>query len=188
MTEVVEQSTDQAVNPEEKNTQEVVKTYTQDEVNGLVTKESRKAQEKIFKSLGFDDINSAKDGLSKLKEWQESQKSESEKQAEALASKEKELESYIQLNKALESQLAALKLGVTADSVDDVIALAERIVSDEVSIDDAISQVLSKYPQFGNSTPNVEKSPTITVGGNPAADSSSSKTDPFQAVLNGYKK
>ncbi|MEX2784453.1 hypothetical protein AB3331_04615 [Streptococcus sp. H49] len=169
MPEDIQQNTDQSVNTGENNEPETqVKTFTQEEVNGFVTKEAKKAQEKIFKSLGFEDIKSAKEGLEKLKEWQDSQKSEAEKQSETLAATEKELAAAQAENKNLEAKLAAFGKGVNAESVDDVITLAERLVNDEVSIDDAISQVLKKYPQFGAETPKEEeKPPTITVSGNP---------------------
>ena len=101
------QSTDQPVNAgeQESSTQEqAVKTFTQDEVTGLLAKESKKAQEKIFKSLGFEDIKSAKDGFAKLKEWQDSQKSEAEKQAEALAAKDDELVATKAENKTLQAK------------------------------------------------------------------------------------
>ncbi|MBF0778176.1 hypothetical protein [Streptococcus cuniculi] len=179
MVEDIQETTDQSVNTGENvesQTQES-KTFTQEEVTGLVAKESKKAQEKIFKSLGFEDIKSAKDGLAKLKEWQDSQKSESEKQAEALAVKEQELESALSEKKTLEAKLSALTLGVNTEAVDDVIILAERLVSDDMSIDDAIGQVLKKYPQFSKQEAvEGEKVPTITVAGNPSAQTGDSVT------------
>ncbi|KXT79109.1 hypothetical protein [Streptococcus sp. DD13] len=120
------QHTDQAVDPGENQVQESTeqtRTFTQEEVTGLVAKESKKAQEKIFKSLGFEDIKSAKEGFEKLKAWEDSQKSESEKNAEALAMKEQELAEALSSNKNLEAKLSALTLGVTAESVDDLIFL-----------------------------------------------------------------
>ena len=171
MPEDIQAQTDQPVNagePTESQTQEQpVKTFTQEEVTGLVAKESKKAQEKIFKSLGFEDIKSAKEGLQQLKEWKDSQKSEAEKQSEALATKEKELEQALSDKKTLEAKLSALTLGVNADSVDDVITLSARLVSDDVSIDDAIAQVLQKYPQFGRTEQAEEKKPRFSAGGNP---------------------
>ena len=87
------QNTDQTVESGDKKVQESTeqaRTFSQEEVNGLVAKESEKAQEQIFKSLGFEDIKSAKEGFEKLKAWEDSQKSESEKSAEALTAKEQE--------------------------------------------------------------------------------------------------
>lgn len=183
MAEDIQETTDQSVNTGDgvQESTEQVKTFTQEEVNGLVTKESKKAQEKIFKSLGFDDIKSAKEGFEQLKAWQDSQKSEAEKQSEALASKDKELDTVRAENKALSAKLSALSLGVNAESVDDVIALSERKVSDDVSMEDAIKEVLQKYPQFGAQVPEPaeEKKPSFSVGGNPAVQQGGLTTENF---------
>ena len=173
MPEDIQAQTDQSVNTgentESQTQEQPVKTFTQDEVTGLVAKEAKKAQEKIFKSLGFDDVKSAKEGLQQLKEWKDSQKSEAEKQSEVLAAKEKELEVALSSQRLLEAKLSALTLGVNAESVDDVITLSNRLVSDDVSIEDAIGQVLQKYPQFGRVEQTEEKKPTFSTGGNPSA-------------------
>lgn len=187
------QNTDQTVESGENKVQESTeqaRTFSQEEVNGLVAKESKKAQEKIFKSLGFEDIKSAKEGFEKLKAWEDSQKSESEKSAEALNAKEQELAKALSDNKTLSAQLSALKQGVNADSVDDVIALSERLVSDEVSIDDAIKQILTKYPQFGTKQEQDEEKPkpTFATAGNPTAVSAGGEVDPFQSIIDSYRK
>jgi len=162
-----DQSANTGENTESQTQEQPTKTFTQDEVTGLVAKEAKKAQEKIFKSLGFDDIKSAREGLQQLKEWKDSQKSEAEKQSEALATKEKELEAALSSQRLLEAKLSALTLGVNAESVDDVITLSNRLVSDDVSIEDAIGQVLQKYPQFGRTEQPEEKKPRLSAGGTP---------------------
>lgn len=173
MADDIQTQADQPVNAgentEPQTQEQPVKTFTQEEVSGLVAKESKKAQEKIFKDLGFENFKSAKEGLQQLKEWKDSQKSEAEKQSEALATKEKELKQALSDKKNLEAKLSALTLGVNAESVDDVITLSARLVSDEVSIEDAIGQVLQKYPQFGRAEQSEEKKPTFSAGGNPMA-------------------
>ena len=60
------------------------KLFRQEDVNNIVAREAKKAQEKLLKQLGIDDFDSAKEGLEKFREWQESQKTEAEKQAEQL--------------------------------------------------------------------------------------------------------
>ena len=158
-------------------------------MNGLVAKEAKKAQEKIFKSLGFEDVKSAKDGLQQLKEWQDSQKTEAEKQAEAIADKEKQLEAMRLENQQLTAKYAALTLGVRSDAVDDVIALAQSKVTDDVTINDAIAEVLAKYPQFGNvpEEPKEEPKPSFSIGGTPAVKEEG-KVDPFEAIIASYGK
>ncbi|HEP1387787.1 TPA: hypothetical protein ACUBUW_001778 [Streptococcus pyogenes] len=149
------------------NNQQEDKAFTQDDLNRVGTKEHSKGYNKAVKDLGFDDVESAKDALKAFQEWQESQRSESEKQTEILNAKDKELEEARANNKALNAKLAAMSLGVNAESIDDVIALSERLVTDETSIEDAIKTVLGKYPHFGQTK---DKAPKITVAGNPSAD------------------
>lgn len=148
------------------------KTFSQEDVTRISTKEHKSGYSKAIKDLGFSDLETAKNALAEYAKWQESQKSEADKQAEALTAKDRELANAQAENKVLASKLAALSKGVNTESVDDVIALAERLVTDEVSIDDAIGQVLAKYPQFGKQEPVEDKKPTITVPGNPSAQSS----------------
>mgnify|MGYP001197125342 CR=1 FL=1 len=141
------------------------KTFTQEDVNNIVAKEAKKAQEKLLKKLGIDDFDNAKEGLKKFKEWQDSQKTEQEKQQELLDNLSKEKESLSSENANLKAQLSALKQGVNADSVEDVVALAERLVNDETTIDDAIKQVVEKYPHFADSAEEKQQDkPTFSTG------------------------
>lgn len=166
MENVTNENVDQETTGLENNQQED-KAFTQDDLNRVGTKEHSKGYNKAVKDLGFDDVESAKDALKAFQEWKESQKSESEKQTEILNAKDKELEEARAINKALNAKLAAMSLGVKAESIDDVIALSERLVTDETSIEDAIKTVLGKYPHFGQTK---DKAPKITVAGNPSAD------------------
>jgi hypothetical protein len=128
--------------------QEPTKTFTQEDVNNIVAKEAKKAQEKLLKQLGIEDFNSAKEGLQKFKEWQESQKTEAQKQAERLQKLESDYNTISQENASLKAQIAAMKAGVHADYVEDVVILAQRLVNDDTTIDDAIAKVVEKYPHF----------------------------------------
>ena len=138
------------------------KLFRQEDVNNIVAREAKKAQEKLLKELGIDDFDNAKEGLQKFREWQESQKTEQEKQQEKLQELQTNNETLASENANLKAQLAGVKQGVKADSVEDVIALAERLVNDETTIDDAIKQVIEKYPQFAQD--EEEQKPNFTQG------------------------
>lgn len=185
MDNVVENNVDQATENLEQNQSES-KSFTQDDLNRVGTKEHSKGYSKALKDLGFDDVETAKNALKTYQDWQESQKSETEKQAEALSSKEKELEKALSDKKTLESKLSALSAGVRTDAVDDVIALAERLTNSEVTIDQAISQVLEKYPQFKNQSEE-QTVPKFTAEGNPSV-TAKTETDPFQDIVDSYVK
>lgn len=124
------------------------KTFKQEDVNNIVAKESKKATEKVLKELGIEDFENAKDGLAKFKKWQDEQKTDAEKQQETLGNLEKDKQTLTSENGSLKFQISAMKQGVIPDSVEDVVALAERLVSDETTIDEAIKQVVDKYPHF----------------------------------------
>lgn len=170
-----EDNADQAANPEGQETQETgtdsqqseetnqENTFTQEDVNNFVAKETKKQQEKLLKQLGVNDFKDAKEGMKKLKEFQESQMSEQEKQAQQLETLSGEKESLSKENQSLKAQMSALKAGVKGDSVEDVVALAERLVNDDVSMDDAVKQVIEKYPHFAEQQQE-ESKPSFTTG------------------------
>lgn len=142
------------------------KTFTQDDVNKIATKESRKATEKLLKDLGIDNFENAKEGMEKFKEWQESQQTEQEKQEKAFKELETNNNTLSEENGDLKAQLSALRAGVKGDSVEDVVALANRLVDEDTDINAAITKVVEKYPQFSQEQPKDENEdkPTFSTG------------------------
>jgi small-conductance mechanosensitive channel len=104
------------------------------------------AQSELLKGLGFDDIDSLKDVLTKYKEEQDAKKTEAEKQAEKLKSLQKQLSAKESENATLAAKVTALSKGVNAEALDDVIALAKARGGDD--IEKAIDEVIAKYPHF----------------------------------------
>src|SRR5690554_5870431 len=139
------------------------KLFRQEDVNNIVAKEAKKAQEKLLKQLGIDDFDSAKEGLEKFREWQESQKSEAEKQAERLQKLETEYNSVSEENASLKAQIAAMKSGVKTESVEDVVTLAKTLVDDDTDMNEAIKKVIEKYPHFAQEEKEEQK-PSFTTG------------------------
>ncbi|MGG4039903.1 hypothetical protein [Heyndrickxia ginsengihumi] len=169
-----EQSTDQKTDIEKKaissQNQENVKTFTQEEVTKIIANEAKKTQEKLLKQLGVDNFKNAKEGLAKFREWQDSQKTEQEKQAERLQELEQKFNSTSEENAVLRAQISAMKAGVKAESVEDVVVLARTLVNDEVDMDSAISKVLEKYPHFAQvvqkeqDNQDQQQKPTFSTG------------------------
>ena len=124
------------------------KSFTQEDVNGIAAKEARKAQEKLLKELGIEDFENAKDGLAKFREWQDSQKTEQQKQADRLKQLETNFTTTAEENADLKAQISAMKAGVQAESVADVVLLAKPMVNDDVDMEAAIAKVVEKYPHF----------------------------------------
>ena len=132
------------------------KTFSQEDVNGIVKKESSKQTEKLLKDLGIEDFSNAKEGLAKFREWQESQKTEQQKKDEKLQELETNFSSTSEENTVLKAQISAMKVGVKADSVPDVVTLAKTMLSDEMDMDAAIAAVVAKYPHFAQVEEPVE--------------------------------
>lgn len=61
---------------------EDTKTYTQEDFNNVVAKEVKSAREKLLKELGVEDFKSAKEGITKIKELREAEKTDLQKALE----------------------------------------------------------------------------------------------------------
>lgn len=128
------------------------------------TKEIKtKAQAELLKKLGFEKVDELQEVLTKYKEEQDAKKSEFELQSEKLQKIEADFSSVQTENESLRAQISAMKAGVKADAVEDVVVLAKTMVNDEVDMDAAIAKVLEKYPQFGQGKedPEPEQKPSF---------------------------
>lgn len=177
-------------NPEGKNDNdtkpnEQEKTFTQQDVNNIAAKEAKSAQEKLLKDLGIEDFNSAKEGLQKFQEWQDAQKTDAQKKDEQLNQLTDTNTSLQSENNTLKAQLSAMKLGVNSESIEDVVALAERQVSDEVTLDDAIKSVIEKYPHFKAVQEANHNKPTFI---NSDTGNNDGELDAFEAIKQKYNK
>lgn len=167
-----------------------VKGFTQKDVNNIAAREAKEAQEKVFRELGIEDFENAKEGMQKFREWQESQKTDAERKEEKLTQLEQTHLQAQEENATLKAQLDALKAGVVTESVDDVVVLAKNLVNDEVAMDAAIAQVLEKYPHFAQKQADdaevKDKSlPSFSTGKH--SSNSGKEYDPFKARLAKYK-
>lgn len=121
----------------EKTTQEE-KNFTQADVDKLI--QERVARERKNQL--------SKEELKAYQEWKESQKTEEEKKNEALTNAEKAKLAAEERANNLEAKVTCLSKGVVATFVDDVVILAKAMVTEEVTIEQAIDKVLQKYPSF----------------------------------------
>ncbi|MEC1552545.1 hypothetical protein P9D28_08910 [Bacillus haynesii] len=181
---------DPAANPEgqqqggqdpQNPSQEGEKTFTQEDVSSIAAKEAKKAQEKLLKQLGVSDFKSAKEGLQKLQEIEDSKKTEAQKQAERLQEYETQSQKLASENESLKAQMAAITAGVQSDAVQDVVTLAKPLVSDEVDMNAAIAKVLEKYPHFKGGASEEDDTAFYTVGDH----KKQTKTDSFASALFG---
>lgn len=160
------------------------KTFTQKDVNNLIKKETAQATEKLLKSLGFEGFENAKDGITKFKAWQDSQKTDAEKQAAALEQASKDLEATKAEKETLAAQLTALKFDADPEKLTDLIVLAKTRVTDEVTMDEALKQTLEQYPDFKKQQ---QQSKPSFSGGQHVPPAGNGTDDPFAAKLAKYQ-
>ena len=126
------------------------KTFTQKELDEIVKQRLDRAKKDM----------PSKDELKAFREWKDSQKTAEQKAAEQLAEVAAARDSAEREKNRLEIKVSCLAKGVPADAADDVIALAERFIDDDTTIEKAVEKVLEKYPSFRSAT----KVPGITTG------------------------
>lgn len=147
------------------------KTFTQEELDAIVKDRVARAKKG----------QPSKDDLEAFNAWKESQKTEEEKKNEALINAEKARLAAEEKATALEAKVTCLSKGVVADSVDDVVVLAKAMVTDEVTIEQAIDKVLEKYPSFKG-----EQQQQEVQGFKIGADGQKQKENPNDALARAF--
>jgi len=126
------------------------KTFTQEEVNKLMASEKESGRNSILKELGIENaaVDDTKNGLAKFREWQESQKSEAEKQAEALATAQATATKAQQEADTAKAQVLAIQKGFDPAKVDDIILVATPKVTAEKPIDKVLDEMKTSHSYF----------------------------------------
>ncbi|MGX7104892.1 hypothetical protein [Globicatella sanguinis] len=167
--------------------EEVAKvTFTQDEFNSKMAERANRAENDLLKSLGVTSKEDLQQALAEFQEFKDSQKTETEKkdeQVKALIDEKTQLQTDYD---NLKAQVEAMKLGVKDDSIEEVIQLANLKVTDEVTLTEAMKQVIEKFPMFtGTSEQAPEKKPTFVNPVNPKTDGG--EVDAFTKAFKKFK-
>lgn len=179
---------DDGDNPEGKETDKDKDKDTKSDTGTDLSPEEQKqlAEADILKDLGASSFKDVKDALKSWQEYQDSQKTEKQKTDDRITTLEQDNTAKDDQIIQLTAELAASKSGVDAENVDDVVALANSYVSDDVTIEQAIQKVVEKYPSFKG-----EKEKETKVNGVFPRETHTRKTadisDPFAAKLDKYK-
>ena len=159
--EIEEQETETDVdadNPEDKNSggkstgsdKTKGKTFTQDQVTKMMTREKNQGRNAAYKEMGIDPKDTKM--VNMFKAFIESQKTDDQKAAE------KESENQTKLNEAeqraivAEAKAEAMMLGVKPQHVDDIVTLALAKMTEDSDLKTIIGEFKTKYPVwFGES-------------------------------------
>ena len=137
------------------------KTFTQDDVNRMMTREKRQGANSVYNELGIKPGD--KKSIDAIKKFLESQKTDAEKEAEKINAENSALAEANHKLALAEAKAEAMQLGVQAQFVDDAVTLVLGKVADEdgTDIKTALGELKTKYPVwFENPSEKDDKSNT----------------------------
>ena len=148
------------------------KTFTQSEVNKMMSREKKQGRFALLKELGFKNVDDAKNFYNKYKPQEDASKTDEQKQNE-VNSQNTELQSKLATAQA---QVAAMKFGAKSEYVDDVITLALAKLDDENDdLNEIFGEIKTKHSYMFISKDEDEKGNAGKkgTGGSPSGKNSS---------------
>lgn len=152
-------------------------------VNNAPVKSAEEIQAEFLKSLGVNSIEDAQKAIKGFGEFQESQKTEAQKQADAFQKAQDQIKSQQSELSTINAKYQAVTKGVNPDAVEDVI----KLVQGAEDIGKAIDEVLTKYPHFGKAQSTDTPKPSF---GTPKYNEpqTPSEIDKWVAAFKGIRK
>lgn len=121
------------------------RTFSQDEVTRLLTREKEQGRNAILNELGVDDAEVLKQLLEEKRQKEEDEKTELQKKEAALLLAQQEKQRSDLEKQQLEAKLSAIALGVNPKRVDDVVTLAMVKVTDQKDLSEVLSEMKTAY-------------------------------------------
>jgi len=126
------------------------KTFTQEQVNKMMTREKNQGRNAALRELGIDPKDSKM--VAMVKALIESQKTDEQKAAEKDAENQTKMNEAEQRAQVAEAKVEAMMLGVKTQYVDDVVTLALAKMTEDSDLKTIIGEFKTKYPVwFGES-------------------------------------
>ncbi len=132
-------------NENENDSSKGEKTFTQSQVNRMMTKEKNQGRNSVYNELGIKPGD--KKTLAMIKSFIESQKTDEQKAAEVEQNSNKELEEANRKVIIAEAKAEAMMLGIKKQYVEDAVTLViAKIENEEADAKTALGELKSKYP------------------------------------------
>ena len=151
------------------------KTFTQEQVNGMMANEKRSAQASLLRSLGYEvKDGKTQDVINTIKGILDQGKTQQQLDQEARQKAEGDLTAEKTRADNLQAQIYAMKAGVKPDYVEDAIALLSPRVTEDKPLSKLLEESKTKYPNWFS-----ESSGSQGTGGstNPARRTSTTTGD-----------
>ncbi len=132
------------------------KTFSQEQVTKMMTREKNQGRNAAYKEMGIDPKDSKM--VKMFKAFVESQKTDDQKAAEEESKNQAELNEANQRALVAEAKAEALMLGVKPQHVDDIVTLALSKMTEDSDMKTIIGEFKTKYPVwFGESDDEDDK-------------------------------
>lgn len=132
------------------------KTFTQDQVNRMMTREKNQGRNAAYKELGIDPKDTKM--VKMFKAFIDSQKTDDQKAAEQENENQTKINEAEQRAIVAEAKAEAMMLGVKSQYVDDIVTLALAKMTDDSDLKTIIGEFKTKYPVwFGESEEDDKK-------------------------------
>ena len=132
------------------------KTFTQDQVTRMMTREKNQGRNAVYKELGIDPKDSKT--VAMFKAFVESQKTDEQKASEKEAENQSKMNEAEKRAQVAEAKAEAMMLGVKSQYVEDVVTLALAKMTDDSDLKTIIGEFKTKYPVwFGESSEEDDK-------------------------------
>ena len=126
------------------------KTFTQDQVTKMMTREKNQGRNAAYKEMGIDPKDTKM--VKMFKAFIDSQKTDDQKKAEEESENQTKIDEAEQRAMVAEAKAEAMMLGVKSQYVDDVVTLALAKMTDDSDLKTIIGEFKTKYPVwFGES-------------------------------------
>lgn len=120
------------------------KTFSQEQVNRMMTKEKNQGRNAVYNELGINPKDAEQ--IKAVKAYIESQKTDAQKQAEKTIAEQTALKEAEDRVKVAEAKAEVMMLGIKTQYVDDAVTLALAKTSDDRDIKSVLAEFKTKYP------------------------------------------
>lgn len=149
------------------------KTFTQAQVNKMMTTEKNQGRAAALKELGIDPKDTK--AVAMVKALIDSQKTDEQKDAETKAAEQAKIAEAEQRALFAEAKAEAMTLGVKPEFVDDVVTLAMSKLKDDTDLKTIIGEFKTKYTVWFGSSDEEDKNSTGKKGTGASIKNSSKK-------------
>lgn len=152
------------------------KTFTQDQVSRMMTREKNQGRNAALRDLGIDPKDTK--AINMVKALIESQKTDEQKAAEQESENQSRVEEAEQRAQIAEAKAEAMMLGVKPQFVDDVVTLALSKMTEDSDLKTIIGEFKTKYSVwFGESSEDEGKTESKDKTGQKGTGSSVKSSD-----------